>query len=228
MDIQDCSKLIANVNFLRYCSGIFIVGQRVMCKVFMVLFQHHQPNPNVAIIEILQQFSKRKARLGPIETTVLERRESPTKMDITLLYRLLQLVCGLADISSSIWDKPGTPEEAESIEHTVCKIKNMRNKLCHDPGALIHMSEDELNDRLDELCKLCCHAVDKAGELSERDSRWIKNERDRIKMDIQDIRTKRPALAFSIRLLLYWPKQNRKQDMKLLTYCLTKIHMLCH
>ncbi|KAG7170462.1 uncharacterized protein LOC121864480 [Homarus americanus] len=213
---QNLDKLLANINFHKYWNSIFVVGQREVCRCFLWLYHHHHgPNPPY-VGQCLRATPRGMNRIGAIERAVFDRGDSPTKMDIPLLYRLLQHICNLAEDTqpTSIWNCPTTPEEQLSLEHTLYKIKEKRNKLSHKPMTYVHMTEEDLETYLDELCDLLCRVIREAGLRTGRTLRQINDTTDKIKDDCSHIRTMRPSFGISPQKFTVLAKQELEEQRR--------------
>lgn len=160
---------MANVNFSRYSSAVFKVAQQEVWRVFDWLYHHHHRHqPPVYVGQRVRECEGVKRRgIGAMERAALERQDDPATMDITLLYQLLQLTCGLRPDGPD-WTSPGEVGQQPSLEHRLYLIKQKRNKLSHCADQYMHMSDGRLDTLLQELSGLLCHSLRQAGQRSER------------------------------------------------------------
>nr|XP_045595589.1 uncharacterized protein LOC123756459 [Procambarus clarkii] len=214
MAASDLQSLRSNIYFDRYNNCIIVVAQREMCRVFLWFYhQHHQEDPRLYVGDCLRRTRGGMNGLSTRERASLGRRDNPVKMDITLLYKLLQRTCNLAEDppTSSVWNSPTTPAEEQSLEHTLYKIKELRNELVHEPMKLAHMTEDDLKARVCELCDLCCHIIQEAGPRTGRTPQEINTAIDNIKNGLQYIQTSRPASGMTPQKFAMFAKQEYKE-----------------
>nr|XP_045595588.1 uncharacterized protein LOC123756458 [Procambarus clarkii] len=211
---SNLQSLRSNINFDRYNNCIIVVAQREMCRVFLWLYHHHhQEDPRLYVGDCLLNTRGGMKGLFPRERAALGRRDNPVKMDITLLYKLLQRTCNLAEDppTSSVWNSPTTPAEEQSLEHTLYKIKELRNDLDHESMKFAHMTEDDLKARVCELCDLCCHIIQEAGPRTGRTPQEINTAIDNIKNGLQYIQTSRPASGMTPQKFAMFAKQEYKE-----------------
>ncbi|KAK4327174.1 hypothetical protein Pmani_002344 [Petrolisthes manimaculis] len=122
-----------------------------MCRVFLYLYEHHQPDPNVYVGQRLREIPNGWARIGRIEKEMLmNQRVSPYEMDICLLYTLLQRTCGLQPDTQndSVWNTPTSPD---GIERQLYLLKERRNHLVHNANAYLNLTKQELIEKVNVL-----------------------------------------------------------------------------
>ncbi|KAK7014440.1 hypothetical protein SK128_018191, partial [Halocaridina rubra] len=98
---------------------------------------------------------------------------------------LLQNTCGLA--VGDIWCNPQTPSEHLSLEHTLFRLKTIRNTVCHEPQTLMQMSENDLQLKLSELRNLCRVILQKAGLKSNKSRSFIDSHVHNMEKEFDDI-----------------------------------------
>ncbi|XP_037788913.1 uncharacterized protein LOC119584400 [Penaeus monodon] len=92
----------------------------------------------------------------------LESGEPVSGFDISLLYQLLRHACALdADDGRWVAEDPGGP----SLENLLYKIKMHRNNLAHED---LRMTQEDMEDKLEELRRLFVDAISKAGRRFSR------------------------------------------------------------
>nr|XP_053640935.1 uncharacterized protein LOC128694709 [Cherax quadricarinatus]XP_053640936.1 uncharacterized protein LOC128694709 [Cherax quadricarinatus] len=207
--------LRSNINCDRYFNCVNVVAQREMCRVFMWLYHHtHQHEPGLYVGDCLRRTPNGLRNIKTKQMAKLNRREKPVNMDITLLYILLQRTCNLTEDrpAGSIWNKPTTPAEEQSLEHTLYKIKEMRNEFDHEILSFTHMTEQDLKDRVSKLCDMCCHIVQEAGQSTGRSPQSVKEATDNIKKSINDLQTSWPSSGITPQKFSICAKQEQKEQ----------------
>lgn len=145
------------------------VVRKEVCRVFLWLYQ----GGNKPVWEYLDEVQAGKSGLNKDEKNTLKKREPATNMDISLLYRLLQRTCGLAEANA--WASPPAASSA-SLEHTLYLIKEERNKLGHEGHTreAREMSDAELGRKLSHLRRLCAHLLEEAARRCGRTGETVK------------------------------------------------------
>ncbi|KAK8384328.1 hypothetical protein O3P69_009248 [Scylla paramamosain] len=207
-------QVLANVNFSRYSSAVFVVAQEVMWRVFHWLYHHHHRHePHLYVGDCLRRTPGGMSRLGAWEKASLSRREDPANMDIPLLYRLLQHTCGLAQETSTFaWHKPPRDPAQQCLEHWLHQIKTVRHTVCHNPTAIMHLTNEELDTRLNNLSWLLCNTVGAAGQRSARPSVEVEAAARSIRERLTQIRISVPlSLIHPLEFALLARKEQREQ-----------------
>lgn len=106
----------------------------------------------------------------------LESEEPVSSYDISLLYQLLRHTCAL-DADDERW--VGEAPDGPSLENLLYKIKMHRNNLAHEE---LCMTQEDMEDKLEELRRLFVDAITKAGRRFSRED----DEVARILEDIND------------------------------------------
>ena len=95
----------------------------------------------------------RKNNLYDAEKETLQKLKSGqmtlNQIDITLMYELLQLTCGLEPRSgsrSSVWSRNCPKEKRNCVEHLLYRYKELRNKLIHDFTSLEFLSDSNFEN----------------------------------------------------------------------------------
>ncbi|KAK3859332.1 hypothetical protein Pcinc_034549 [Petrolisthes cinctipes] len=191
MEGHNLDTPVRDINFQRYCSCVFEVGQRVMCRAFLYLYHHYHQDPNVYVGQRLDGIPNGWARIGAIGKAALARRESPINMDICLLYILLQRTCGLKPDTqnNSVWNSPISDTVAEELEHKLYLLKEIRNDLAHNTNAYLNLTKQELIEKVNVLERLCCNIVTKAAIHTGRSSNTVATDTARITSQLHDILT---------------------------------------
>ncbi|XP_042216501.1 uncharacterized protein LOC121862337 isoform X2 [Homarus americanus] len=88
------------------------------------------------------------------EQRQLNDKITSDNFDITLLFKLLQLICGLSPKGDAKWSTPGT------LENKLRLLKNYRNDLAHDDLLL---TPEDLQHRLSHIEELCREVLETSG-----------------------------------------------------------------
>lgn len=142
---------------LRYYAAVFRVVRPVFCKILRLL-SGNRPNIKELLLHCPGYSSSQYRRVfGDQERYLLDNNAPCEQFDISLLFKLLQRICGLADRNHSSWSSPGTLEN-----HLQC-LKNYRNELAH---ADLQLSQAELQQRIAAIRNRCHEALVLSGQKS--------------------------------------------------------------
>lgn len=193
MEAVYIQKIRPNSNYHKFHDCMLVVVQRVIYRVFLWLYT----GGSVYVGEYLKVIERGMKCLTAKERATFERKEIGGSFDITLLYKVLQRTCGLAEDTANIWHNPASPTEEESLEHTLYILKEERNSLMHEPQNYIHMSEGQLETKLQELRRLCTVVLQKAGERCNRTDQSINTEITRMMKEVDEIKNKPTPSGFT-------------------------------
>ncbi|CAL4078518.1 unnamed protein product, partial [Meganyctiphanes norvegica] len=118
------------VNILKLFMGLRRTGpvSKALAQIFVLLSQLGNRSVKQYCTEVLgysnRQFS---AAFTSAERSLLDGVWDPFEMDITMLYKLLQRVCGLASPGDEKWSM-----SADTIEFHLYTLKKERNELAHE------------------------------------------------------------------------------------------------
>ncbi|MPC64179.1 hypothetical protein E2C01_058290 [Portunus trituberculatus] len=170
-------------NWNKYEDAMNDVVQKEVCRVFLWLYQGLPKY----VGDYLDEIPKRRRGLNKDEKNTLSLRKPPTSMDITLLYRLLQLVCNLPSADDPAWTDPIDPH---CLEHTLYLIKEERNKLSHEGHTqeARQMSDQQLDQKLNGLRSLCGNLLVEAARRCGRLDKEIVELNDKMEASLQEIR----------------------------------------
>ncbi|XP_064105657.1 uncharacterized protein LOC135215146 [Macrobrachium nipponense] len=143
-------------HLLRFYAAINRVVQPAMHRVFILL----RPDNGKSVKELLfdiSEFSqtKYKKNFTEPERQKLDEGKPSSEFDISLLYKLLQRVCGLADANHSKWSDVG------SLENSLRRLKDYRNTLAHEQ---ISLTSDELREKIRDMEGLSQNILEAAGQ----------------------------------------------------------------
>ncbi|KAK7066945.1 hypothetical protein SK128_018257 [Halocaridina rubra] len=113
-----------------------------------------------------------KSIFSPRERKLLSGNWDPLQQDITLLYKVMQHVCNLADHRSSVWIT-----NSHSIEYLLQRIKQQRNFLAHEATT---MTFKELVYRMMILETDSRAIIAHAGERSNKDMTAAEQEMEQM------------------------------------------------
>ena len=135
-------------HILRYYVAVNRIVQPVFHRVFLLLY----PDDRKTVKELLFQrsgYSQTKYRkdFNKDERSKLDNGDSSSGFDITLLYKLLQSICGLADTDRVTWSESGT------FENCLKRLKDHRNSLAHENISFTCSELEEEVNGLEELCR---------------------------------------------------------------------------
>ncbi|XP_068216875.1 uncharacterized protein [Palaemon carinicauda] len=155
-------------NNLKYSISLTRVGQELFLKVFKWGYKGRTSSLKSTLLQ-LPGYTKTRFRKdfnnsqrGKIESGEI------SSMDLTLLYKLLQMVCGLSDQNDNIW----IMQDSDSLEYCLYSIKMKRNEIAHD-GMML--SSTQVDTMIEELRLLFLKTVEKASVIFNADV-WEKED----------------------------------------------------
>ncbi|XP_076065912.1 uncharacterized protein LOC143039571 [Oratosquilla oratoria] len=98
------------------------------------------------------------------DRNLLENGVPWEEMDITLLYKLLQQICGLAPKGNVKWTSD--TDDQDCLEYSLTKLKDVRNQVCHD---LVSLSDAEVKSFFTDIIKFLENVFVKVGEKLGKD-----------------------------------------------------------
>ncbi|XP_069157951.1 uncharacterized protein [Procambarus clarkii] len=147
-----------DVNRLRYGLAVTKAGRDALASVFMWSYRGTFP----VVAYLTQDLGYTNAQYRRVfddhQRDKLKDSSDAATFDITLLYKLLQHVCGLAMKDDPTWTTPRPL--GPSLEHLIYSLKQHRNTLAHDN---VGMSEQDLTSTLTELSDLLAKMLAEAG-----------------------------------------------------------------
>lgn len=143
-------------HLLRYYAAVNRVVKPAMHRVFILL----RPDNGKSVKELLFDiggFSQEKyeKHFSEPEKQKLDEGKPSSEFDISLLYKLLQSVCGLAETNDTKWSNAG------SQENCLKRLKDYRNILAHEQ---ISLTSDELRGKIRDMERLCQNILEAAGQ----------------------------------------------------------------
>nr|XP_045586375.1 uncharacterized protein LOC123748231 isoform X1 [Procambarus clarkii] len=147
-----------DVNRLRYGLAVTKAGRDALASVFMWSYRGAFPVVTYLTQDLGYTNAQYRRVFDDHQRDKLEASSDAATFDITLLYKLLQRVCGLAEMNDPTWTTPGP--QGPSLEHLIYSLKQRRNTLAHDN---VGMSEQDLTSTLTELSDLLAKMLAEAG-----------------------------------------------------------------
>nr|XP_045588124.1 NLR family CARD domain-containing protein 4-like [Procambarus clarkii] len=147
-----------DVNRLRYGLAVTKAGRDALASVFMWSYRGTFPVVTYLTQDLGYTNAQYRRVFDAQQRDKLEASSDAATFDITLLYKLLQRVCGLAEMNDPTWTTPGP--QGPSLEHLIYSLKQHRNTLAHDNVGL---SEQDLTSTLAELSDLLAKMLAEAG-----------------------------------------------------------------
>ncbi|XP_069157815.1 uncharacterized protein [Procambarus clarkii] len=147
-----------DVNRLRYGLAVTKAGRDALASVFMWSYRGTFPVVTYLTQDLGYTNAQYRRVFDAHQRDKLEASTDAATFDITLLYKLLQRVCGLAEMNDPTWTTPGP--QGPSLEHLIYSLKQHRNTLAHDN---VIMSEQDLTSTLTELSDLLAKMLAEAG-----------------------------------------------------------------
>ncbi|XP_063595125.1 uncharacterized protein LOC134772036 isoform X2 [Penaeus indicus] len=133
-------------NLWRYYAAVMRVMRKVVHLVFTLLRPANNQTPKELLFALPNFSVAQYNRLGEAMRHKLDNNQPTEEYDITLLYMLLQKVCGLPNQ----WSTPGTLENILKI------MKDKRNELAHED---LRLTSQDLESRILLLKNLCRQAL---------------------------------------------------------------------
>ncbi|XP_069157621.1 uncharacterized protein [Procambarus clarkii] len=149
---------LEDVNRLRYGLAVTKAGRDALASVFMWSYRGTFPVVTCLTQDLGYTNAQYRRVFDDHQRDKLEASSDAATFDITLLYKLLQRVCGLAEMNDPTWTTPGP--QGPSPEHLIYSLKQHRNTLAHDN---VGMSEQDLTSTLTELSDLLAKMLAEAG-----------------------------------------------------------------
>ncbi|XP_069157947.1 uncharacterized protein [Procambarus clarkii] len=147
-----------DVNRLRYGLAVTKAGRDALASVFMWSYRGTFPVVTYLTQDLGYTNAQYRRVFDAQQRDKLEASADAATFDITLLYKLLQRVCGLAEMNDPTWTTPGP--QGPSLEHLIYSLKQHRNTLAHDN---VGMSEQDLTSTLTELSDILAKMLAEAG-----------------------------------------------------------------
>ncbi|XP_069158015.1 uncharacterized protein [Procambarus clarkii] len=151
------STMSVDFNRLRYELTVTKAGRHALASVFMWSYRGTFPVVTYLTQDLGYTNAQYRRVFDAHQRDKLEASSDAATFDITLLYKLLQRVCGLAEKNDPTWTTPGP--QGPSLEHLIYSLKQHRNTLAHDNV----ITEQDLKNKLTDLTDLMTNMLIKAG-----------------------------------------------------------------
>ncbi|XP_069157767.1 uncharacterized protein [Procambarus clarkii] len=152
------STMPVDFNRLRYELAVTKAGRDALASVFMWSYRGTFPVVTYLTQDLGYTNAQYRRVFDDHQRDKLEASSDAATFDITLLYKLLQRVCGLAEMNDPAWTTPGP--QGPSLEHLIYSLKQHRNTLAHDN---VIITEQDLKNKLTDLTDLMTKMLVEAG-----------------------------------------------------------------
>nr|XP_045618473.1 uncharacterized protein LOC123770526 isoform X4 [Procambarus clarkii] len=150
------STMPVDFNRLRYELAVTKAGRDALASVFMWSYRGTFPVVTYLTQDLGYTNAQYRRVFDAHQRDKLEASSDAATFDITLLYKLLQRVCGLAVKNDPTWTTPGP--QGPSLEHLIYSLKQHRNTLAHNV-----ITEQDLKNKLTDLTDLMTKMLVEAG-----------------------------------------------------------------
>lgn len=176
-------------NHLKYYISLTRVGTELFIEVFS-WGCFGNPTRLKEVILSLPNYSNAKFKkdFNAAQREKIDKGEPVSSFDITLIYKLLQMVCGLKDASDPAW----VTQTSDSLEYYFYAIKTKRNEIAHDK---LQLSPADLIAKLEELRKLFVKTIAKAKHKYSVSNSKVNNLLSSINSQLDAIRDSPVPLA---------------------------------
>ncbi|CAL4078822.1 unnamed protein product, partial [Meganyctiphanes norvegica] len=169
------------LNTLRYQHAVVFCGQNLLHLVLRTLICGDINNINGCVKKALKSNTQYKNSFTKDETPLLEKENHKT-WDITLLFKVIQKVCGLEPAGNSCWKPQNGGSGEEKLECHITSLKELRNGLVHEFDLVITV--DQLKDNLDKLTDLALKMITCLGECALAQGKQISEEESNRTMQV--------------------------------------------
>ncbi|XP_069157791.1 uncharacterized protein [Procambarus clarkii] len=152
------STMPVDFNRLRYELAVTKAGRHALASVFMWSYRGTFPVVTYLTQDLGYTNAQYRRVFDDHQRDKLEASSDAATFDITLLYKLLQRVSGLAVKDDPTWTTPGP--QGPSLEHLIYSLKQHRNTLAHDN---VRITEQDLKNKLTDLTDLMTKMLVEAG-----------------------------------------------------------------
>ncbi|CAL4065948.1 unnamed protein product, partial [Meganyctiphanes norvegica] len=180
-----------HINTRRHQHALDYIGQKILFHILESLVIGNLGN----ILEIIKKavgVNKPLTRFfTDVEIFQLEQ-ETPSSWDITLLYKVIQKVCGLAPVDSGEWSNKEDGDK--TLESLLFDLKELRNRGIHNSHLQV-LSSSQLQNSLEELKTLSMEILDALIETATERRMEIDVDREEgrrkyVEMVIADVKKK--------------------------------------
>ncbi|XP_063599470.1 uncharacterized protein LOC134775791 [Penaeus indicus] len=170
------------VNGFRYQVAVITKGRAVFAQVVEWLYQGG-PCIKTYFLSLGYTDTDYRRKFNNEQRALLEKKAPFREFDISFLYIILQLLCGLAAPNNPAWT---SPQKGQPLEHLLYKIKQKRNHFAHS-NDVQQMSDQKLIKEFRKLKCLFSRIIRRAGCQSGIRPDVYRDEVSEIKVDFQDL-----------------------------------------
>ncbi|XP_037803128.1 uncharacterized protein LOC119597609 isoform X2 [Penaeus monodon] len=170
------------VNGFRYQVAMITKGREVFVQVVEWLYQGG-PCVKTHFLSLGNSRADYKRKFNSEQRHLLENGALFKQYDISLLYIILQLMCGLAVSNDPAWT---SPPAGQPLEHLLYKVKQKRNNIAHT-NDVQQMSDQRLTKELRKLGCLFSRILRLAGSRRGIRPHVFRDEIWGIKQDFRDL-----------------------------------------
>nr|XP_027210375.1 uncharacterized protein LOC113803749 isoform X2 [Penaeus vannamei] len=170
------------VNGFRYQVAMITKGRAVFVQAVEWLYQGG-PCVKTHFLSLGNSRASFKQKFNSEQRHLLENGAPFRQYDISLLYIILQLMCGLARSSDPAWT---SPPAGQPLEHLLYKVKQKRNNIAHT-NDVQQMSDQRLTKELRKLGRLFSRILRLAGIRRGIRPHVFRDEIWGIKQDFRDL-----------------------------------------
>ncbi|XP_042891334.1 uncharacterized protein LOC122265910 isoform X2 [Penaeus japonicus] len=170
------------VNGFRYQVAVITKGRAVLVQVVEWMYQGG-PCVKTYFLSLGHSKADYKRKFNSEQRSLLEKGASFKEYDISLLYTVLQLMCGLAGPGNPAWASPPT---GQPLEHLLHKVKVKRNNIAHT-NDVQQMSDQKLIKKLRKLRCLFSRILRMAGNRCGIHPHIFRGQVWEIKQNFQDL-----------------------------------------
>ncbi|CAL4065949.1 unnamed protein product [Meganyctiphanes norvegica] len=164
----------AHINTRRYQHALDYIGQNILFHVLQSLVIGNLGN----ILEITEKALGENKPLTKLFTDLQIsqlKEESPSSWDITLLYKVIRIICGMALMDSDKWSKKEDGDK--TLESLLFDLKELRNRGIHNSHRQV-LSSSQLEHSLEELKTLSMKILDALIETATERRKEIDVDRE--------------------------------------------------
>lgn len=143
---------------LKYTVSLTRVGQQVYSSVFSWGYTGSHASIRDALFSLPNYNGTRfRKDFNGSQREKVNQGDPVATYDISLTYKLLQLLCGLKDAGDAAWVTQG-----DTLEYFLYTVKTLRNEVAHET---LHMTSEDMYKKLEALKDLFVKTITKAGEV---------------------------------------------------------------
>lgn len=168
---RDYIKFKDRISTLKYQHAVVQCGQKLLHLILRTLIRGDINKICDCVKEKLNSNTQFKNSFTTEEHRILEEGNHK-KWDISLLFKVIQKVCGLEPAGDSCWTN--LIEGSDSLEYLITTLKQQRNAMVHDFQLVL--TKDQLEDRLTELTDLAVKVTSALGDRAPNLGKQLSDE----------------------------------------------------